>query len=220
MLRSRFRPAWLCGATLAFAVCAGLAQAQTTAAKAPRPLVLNQTQYRVRAGEFVEIDADADTVEFVANAKSRNVATSGATTPGFVFGPNETGDRIRLAASLALNAGEYQVNISASGEAGDERAAALDVMIEPMQAVPVTASQPPVILLSGWQQSCPVAVTSPPSASTFGYLEQYLASYDSVPAVYWFDNCAVCPSCSVEQLSAYLGQVISTIQYTNGAPAI
>jgi len=195
-----------------------VAQAQTEAPIHPqsRPLALNAKTYHVRVGEPVEIDAPPDVLDFLTRAKSRRVVTAAAETPGFVFGPSEAGDKILLVASLALRVGEYQVGISASDDAGRERTATLDIVVEPMASVPLNATQPPVILLNGWQESCPVTVTSPPSASTFDYLEQYLTSYDNVSTVYWFDNCAVCPSCTVEQLSADLGQVINSIQYTNG----
>jgi uncharacterized protein (TIGR03437 family) len=93
----------------------------------------------------------------------------------------------------------------------------LDVTLEAMQAVPLSATQPPVILLNGWQFSCPITVTSPPSASTFGNLEDYLTQFDSVPLVYWFDSCQ-CPDCSIEELGGDLAQTIGSIQYTSGTP--
>jgi len=51
-----------------------------------------------------------------------------------------------------------------------------------------------------WQFSCPITVTSPPSASTFGNLEDYLTQFDSVSTGVWFDSCQ-CPDCSIEELA-------------------
>jgi len=144
---------------LAFAVCS-VARAQTNTSILPqsRPLILSQTQYRVRAGESIAIDAPNDSVDFLKHAKSRRIVTEEGRTPGFVFGPSKSGDQILLVAALSLKAGEYQVSISASDEAGNERTAKLNIAAEPMQSVPVSATQPPVILLDGWQLQCPVAV--------------------------------------------------------------
>jgi hypothetical protein len=131
MPRSRFRPAWLCGTTLAFATCAGLIQAQTTDPKTPRPLVLNQTHYRLRAGERIAIDAPAETVDFVRKAKDRVVRSPAAQGNGLAFGVNRLGDQAVLAASLRTRPGAYNITISATRESGEVRAAAINVTVIP-----------------------------------------------------------------------------------------
>jgi pimeloyl-ACP methyl ester carboxylesterase len=149
------------------------------------------------------------------HAKTRRVEIDGKEARGIVVGPNVAGDQILLAASLTMKPGEYSVKLSAFSESGEERMAALDVSLEPMQAVPLAAMQPPVILLNGFQLACPIPVTSPPSAETFGNLESELNSA-GIP-VYFFDNCKQGSGDeSIEVLAAYLGQVISTLRYTDG----
>jgi len=125
-----------------------------------------------------------------------------------------------LAAYLALKPGEYRARLSASSESGEERTITIDVTVEPMATVPLNATQPTVILINGWQLSCPITVTTPLSASTFYNLQEYLLQFDNVPVVYWFDNCAACPAgdCSIEQLGADLAQVITSIDYENSTP--
>ena len=183
-----------------------------------RPLTVFQTRYRLRAGEATRVDAPRETLDFLIHAKTRRVEVAGMEKRrGFVVGPSPEGDQVLLAAYLALNPGEYRVKLSAFSESGDERMTMLDVTLEAMQAVPLSATQPPVILLNGWQFSCPITVTSPPSASTFGNLEDYLTQFDSVPLVYWFDSCQ-CPDCSIEELGGDLAQTIGSIQYTSGTP--
>jgi uncharacterized protein (TIGR03437 family) len=148
-------------------------------------------------------------------AKTRRVEIDGKEEHGIVAGLNVEGDQILLAASLTMKPGEYSVKLSAFSESGEERMAALDVWLEPMQAVPLAAMQPPVILLNGFQLSCPIPVTSPPSAETFGNLESELNSAGI--SVYFFDNCKQGSGDeSIEVLAADLGQVISTLRYTDG----
>jgi uncharacterized protein (TIGR03437 family) len=198
------------------AICA-LGQSQLSGGSI-RPLVLNKTEYRLRAGESASVDAPTETLDFLLHAKTRRIEIAGQKKRlGFVVGPNPAGDQVLLAAYLALKPGEYRVKLSASNESGEERMTTVDVTLEPMQPVPLNATQPPVILLNGWQFSCPVTVTAPLSASTFGSLESYLSEFDSVPVVYWFDNCQ-CPDCSIEELGGDLGQAMNLIQYTNGTP--
>lgn len=205
-------PGWLLGQT------DSAAAGSENHGRMDRPLAVFQTRYRLRAGESARIDAPPETLDFLLHAKTRRVGIAGKEPRGFVVGPNVTGDQVLLAAYLALKPGEYRVKLSAISESGDERATTLDVMVEAMQAVPLNATQLPVVLLNGWQSSCPIAVTSPLSASTFGNLENYLTKFDSVPLVYWFDNCAACPDCSIEELGSDLAQVINSIQYEDGTP--
>ncbi len=83
-----------------------------------------------------------------------------------------------------------------------------------------SASQPPVVLVDGWQLPNGISVCAVPADSTaaFGNLAQYLLNTNSVPGVFFFSNCAQCPGCTLEALGAALGAFINSITYTNGTP--
>ncbi len=210
-----FQPAWLCAFALALAVGAGLAQAQALDPKAGRPLVLNQTRYRLRAGERIVLDAPAETLDFVRSAKSRTAAIRGAKGRGFAIGPTRKGDQILLAASLTTKPGEYTVSVSAVSQSGEVRAEAIDVVLDPPKTVPSTATAPPVVLLNGWQigisnDGCPPST----AADTFGNtINHYLGN---APVVYFFDNCVEDQNGLIEDLGSTLGEVLNLIQYDTG----
>jgi len=201
-----------------------IAQAQTpgqTVQSSVRPLAVNESRYTLRAGEPVRVVASAETVEFVRTAKTRRATVrGGGARSGFVVGTNASGDEILLAASLTMPPGSYIVDFSAISETGEERVTTLAVTLNPLQPVPSTATQPPVVLLNGWQfqitNSCPVSVASPYASSvTFGSLEQMLYNA-GVPVVYFFDNCVEYPNGSIENLGGVLGEVLNLITYSNG----
>jgi pimeloyl-ACP methyl ester carboxylesterase len=139
--------------------------------------------------------------------------------PALTFGPNLRADGVLIAAAHTVKPGEYTVTLSATSETGEERVTTLSVVLNPMQPVPSTATRPPVVLLNGWQfgpsnGGCPI---SSGSSDTFGNLAQYLGD-DSVPVVYFFDNCVECPHCKIEDLGNTLAQFMNLIQYDTGAP--
>jgi len=184
-----------------------------------RPLALLQTRYRLRAGQSTRIAAAAETRDFILKAKTRRLEIEGAEAHGFVVGPSIAGDEVLLAASLTARPGEYSLTVSAISEDGDARATPLSVVLDPLQPVPSTATQPPVVLLNGWQigitnGGCPISSSS---ADTFGSLESDLRSTDGVPVVYFFDNCVECPNCIIEELGGYLLQVLNLVRYDTGA---
>ena len=195
------------------AICA-LAQSESPSGPIS-PLAVNTTRYRLRAGESVKIDAPPETLDFVLHAKARRVEIAGKEKRGIVVGPNRARDQILLAVSLAMKPGEYTLTLSATAEAGERRDATLSITVDALAAVPSNATQPPVILLNGWQG---LTCSPSPASGTFGNLADYLTQYDSVPVVYWFDNCAVCLDCSIEELGSDLAQTVNSIQYTNGTP--
>jgi pimeloyl-ACP methyl ester carboxylesterase len=182
-----------------------------------RPLALTQTRYQLRAGEPARISAPRETLDFLLKAKNRSIQIAGQETKGFVAGSNIRGDQVLIAASLRMRPGEYAVTLSAADDKGEERETTLDVVLDPMQPVPSTATKPPVTLLNGWQlglfNSCPISTNG--SVGTFGDLAQYLQG-DGVPVVYFFDNCVECPNCKIEDLGNALGQFLNLIQYDNG----
>ena len=184
-------------------------------------LTVFQTRYRLRAGEPAKIDAPPETLDFLLHAKSRHVRIDGKEARGIVVGPNRARDQMLLAASLTMKPGEYTVTLSAVSEAGEERAADVDVTLDPMQPVPSNSTVPPVVLLNGWQRlgvglnglsTCP---TSTPE-ETFGQLGSELMNQNNVPVVYWFDNCVEDLNGPIEDLGNILGDVLNLIRYTNG----
>jgi uncharacterized protein (TIGR03437 family) len=186
-------------------------------------LTLHQSRYRLRAGESTGLDTPPETLDFLLHAKARRVEIVGNAPRGIVVAPNRAGDQILVAVSLAMRPGEYTLTLSATAEAGEKRDATLSVTVDALTPVPSNATQPPVILLNGWQapglaSSCPPS----PASQTFGVLENNLTQSpplgDNVPVVYWFDNCAACPNCSIETLGNDLAQVIASIRYDNATP--
>jgi uncharacterized protein (TIGR03437 family) len=182
-----------------------------------RLMELQQTRYELRAGEPAQISAASDALNFLLKAKSRRIEIQGAKAEGLVVGPNRAGDGILLAASLRAKPGEYTVTLSAKSEAGEERQAALTMVVQPRQAVPSGSARPPVVLLNGWEvgftNSCPISGSA---ADTFGNLASYLVS-DGVPIVYLFDNCVEDPNQPIEVLGNDLGTFLNSIQYDTGA---
>jgi uncharacterized protein (TIGR03437 family) len=205
------------------AVCA-LAQSQSNSGSI-RPLVVTTTQYRLRAGERVAIDAAPETVDFMRGATKRTAAPIPEQARPFAIAPNILGDQVLLGVPLATAPGEYEVTISAVSRSGEERRATVSVTVDALATIPASATAPPVVLLDGWQQpsltsSCPM---SNDSTGTFGNLGQYLhyppASSDyAAPAVYFFENCTECPNCAIEQLGADLATFLNSVQYTDGTP--
>lgn len=208
--------------------CAASATAQAPEAGKPRtvrPMTLNQTTYRLRAGEPTSVDAPRETLDFLLHAKTRRIEIDGKEAPGIVIAPNRAGDQILLAASLRMKPGEYAVKLSGTSEGGEERITTLAVVLDPLQTVPSTATQPPVVLLNGWQPPTWSSLllsgsTCPPSTpeETFGSLSNDLQASDGVPVAYWFDNCVEDANMPIEILGNDLGEVLDLIQYDTGAP--
>lgn len=182
-----------------------------------KAMELQQSRYELRMGEPAQVSASRETLDFLLTAKSRRIEVGGAQAEGLVAGPNRAGDGMVLAASARVKPGEYAVTLSATSQAGEERQAALTMVVQPRQTVPSGATRPPVVLLNGWEtgfaNSCPVSNSS---AATFGNLAPYLVS-DGVPVVYLFDNCVEDPNQSIEVLGNDLGAFLKSIQYDNGA---
>ena len=135
----------LCSVSYAAPVC--LLLVSTAGAQPRRSLGLNERRITFHAGEAAHLSASDDDAQFVRSAKAR---TAKAEHQGFVFGVDSRGEMM-LAASLTTPPGEYAVSISAMSQAGEERDAVVNVVLNPMQAVPSTATKPPVVLLNGWQ---------------------------------------------------------------------
>src|ERR1035438_9030807 len=186
-----------------------------------RAMAVHETRYVVRAGEAVAIQAPQETLDFLANARSRRVDIVAPDPPvsagRLVAAPNRAGDQVLLGASLRMSPGEYTVKLSAASAAGEERQTTLAVTVLSMPPVPSNSKRAPVVLLNGWETgftgTCPIASSS---SDTFGNLAQYLVQ-DGVPVVYLFDNCLEDSGQLVETLGNDLGTFLNTIQYDTGA---
>jgi uncharacterized protein (TIGR03437 family) len=184
-------------------------------------MAVHETRYVLRAGEATAIQAPQETLDFLANARSRrlDIVTPDAPVSGgrLVAAPNRDGGQILLGASLRMKPGEYTVKLSASNAAGEERQTSLAITVLPLVTVPSNSKRPPVVLLNGWQTgftgTCPVAGSS---SDTFGNLAQYLVA-DGVPVVYLFDNCLEDSGQLIETLGNDLGDFLNTIKYDTGA---
>lgn len=184
-----------------------------------KALVVRQSRYEIPAGGTVEMAAPQETLDFLKNARSRQVEIvndGAAAGGGLVAAPNGAGDQILLGASLRTNPGEYTVKVSAVNAAGEQQLATLSIAVKPRVTVPSSAKRPPVVLLNGWVSgvtgACPIAGSS---SDTFGNLAQYLVS-DGVPVVYLFDNCLEDAGQTVETLGNDLGDFLKTIKFDNG----
>ena len=180
--------------------CGGAAQAGA--------LALNQTHYRLRAGESTFIDAPAATRDFVRSARTN-------ATSGFALGPSRDGSVV-IAVSPLAKPGRYGVAFRAIAKTGEMRSATITVDVDAVPPVPLNSTVPPIVFLDGWQLSCPGTLTG-----TFGALPPLLQESSIYPgnaAVYFFDNCAACPGCTIEALGALLGQFIASLVYQDGTP--
>jgi len=189
------------------------AQSQAAGQQTPN---LKKTAYVLRAGEAVRIEASPETRDFFLSAKERRVAVEGPRSTGLVVGPSVSGKEILLGASLLTKAGDYNIKVTAIGERGEEREAVLSVTVAALRPVAAATSQPPVLLLNGWEisqtSSCPITT----AAETFGSLPQFMQDA-GVPNVYFFDNCVECPNCLIENIGNVLAQAVNSIADTTGA---
>ena len=197
--------AWLLSA------CAACVSAQI------RPMAIEQTQQKIRAGDPIQLNAPSETIDFLLKATERSATALNGSDGKFAIGPNRAGDQVMVAASLGTRPGEYAVQLSATNAAGEQRQAVMDVVVSPRATVPSSATRPPVVLLNGWEtgftNACPISTDS---TDTFGNLAKYLIA-DGVPVVYFFDNCKEDPNQPIEVLANDLAKFLGTITYDNGA---
>ena len=131
-------------------------------------------------------------------------------------GQQDSGE-LFLAVPVTMPPGTYDLTLTLGRAETDAVQAVLRVTVEPLPALAI-GTRTPVVLMNGLQLSlfstCPVSSSS---EGSFGSLENYLNS-DGVPGVLFFDNCRECPDCAIEDLGSRLGQVLSTLRYTDGTP--
>ncbi len=206
----------LLDAKFQWAVALLLCCAAPTPAQTPRPLVVHQNSYEMKAGESVQVSAPDETVAFLLKSKSLNVQLDDADATTLVAGPDRSGTQLRLAARPKTKPGTYTAKVSATSATGEQRTTTLSVTVKLRVTVPNGSARAPVVLLNGWETgftgTCPISSSS---SDTFGNLAQYLIS-DGVPVVYYFDNCAVDPNETVEVLGNDLATFLNTIKYDNG----
>ena len=178
---------------------------------------VEQTSYEIKAGESVQIAAPQETLDFLLKSKNVRVHLNDAQSTALVAGPNRAGNQIMVAVPPRTKPGTYTATVSATSAAGEQRVTTLSLVVKPRQKVPTGSTQPPVVLLNGWELgftgACPI---SSASSDVFGNLANYLTQIDGVPVVYFFDNCAIDPSQTIETLGNDLATFLSTIQYENG----
>lgn len=204
---------------LLLAACAALLASSAQAQ--PRPLPLQQTHYRLRAGEQILLSAPPESIALARGTKTQVLDTRGHEMRGFVFRLAENRNALFLTAALTTPPGTYQLTLSVTQETGATFHAATSVVLDPMTPVPATATQPPVVLLNGFQlaltPTCQPSTTTPHSAETFGSLQTQLLAA-GVPVVYFFDNCVEAPDAKIEDIGNALAQVMNLIVDTNGNP--
>ena len=179
----------------------------------PTRLVVADSQYRLAAGGTRAIRLDSESARFVAGSDRISSSTFPLGESRIGVGVDGVDKSPFLFAPFSTPAGTYSVQVSAQSKSGEERTATVQVTVDPLPPL-AAGARPPVILMNGWQVFCLPAASS---ASTFGNLEQYLKR-DGSPSVLFFDNCRECPGCLIEELGSRLGQVISLLRDTDGAP--
>ena len=190
--------------------------ASTAAVHAAESLTLYQSTFTLQPGQATQVPADSGTISFLNTAASRKLTVGNSTASSFVVSPSRDRSAVILGASLRTKPGSYNVTLSATSSAGEQRVTTFNVVVDALPTVPSSSTRPPVVLLNGWEtgysNSCPVATSS---SETFGNLAQYLVS-DGVPDVYLFDNCLEGPNDTIETLASDLGTFLNSITYDNG----
>ncbi len=205
------------------ALVLGLARLAIPAAAQTDParLVLERQDYQLRPGHAIPLQVYPATHDFLRHAQQRRLTLHGPSDKGLAAGPNAEGDAILLAASLLATPGDYSVDLAAQSANGETRAATFHVQVLARESVPATASQPPVILINGWTPGTPSCfLAANQLADTFGSLGTQLNNA-GIPQIY-FDTCAECPNCTIENLGIMLNILINgsatqnPLEYTNG----
>jgi len=181
---------------------------------ATRQLRLNADGYSIAAGETAIIRVAAE--ERRLTAQPRKLSSQTSPDPGQQIGigqDKETGE-LFLAVPLAMPPGTYYVSVSVAEGGADDAQTVLRVTVEPLPRLAL-GQRPPVVLMNGWQFTCPPAKSS---REAFGFLEEYLHQ-DGIPPsnVIFFDNC-LGPNDPIEDLGEKLGQVLSMLRYVDGTP--
>jgi uncharacterized protein (TIGR03437 family) len=204
---------------LLFVACSGLFGQKGGIAPDDRPrLALARTDYALQPGATVELEGPEATLGLLSKAAKRS-ATGDGNDNWVTVGPDISGTRFLVAASLLAPPGEYTVLVSGLDDQGQERSTEIKVSVAPLPRVAANAIRAPVVLLNGWQlglaSSCPLST----SFDTFGTLESALLA-DGVPQVYYFDNCREGKNLKIEDLGDRLRAFLELIRSTNESPIL
>ena len=179
-------------------------------------VTFERAQYEAQAGKAVEIRVSPEMQDRFRDGTHSRVLINGENSAAFAIGSSGEETTVLLATSFTVQPGDYHLTLSTKDSGGEEWEGDVEVRVDPMPRVNIAAVQPPVILLNGFQVSCPVTATNPPSAQTFGSLETQLTVAGI--QVFFFDNCKQGNGDeSIESLAAYLGQAIASLHYTDGS---
>jgi uncharacterized protein (TIGR03437 family) len=175
-----------------------------------RPMMLDQTEYRLRAGESADIAAP-----------QLKLITAVTTVPEVRYpiraSVQPDGKSIRLTVPPTTPRGAYTVTLFALDSSEAARTGSVHMTVEPMQLAPsAPPGTVPVILLNGWQALCTTSdSTIPASVGTFGQLAYQLQSEEL--SVAFFNNCSY-PDIPIESLGVELAAFMSDLNYADGTP--
>ena len=169
---------------------------------------------RMTAGEARSVEGEPGGGRLASIISSR-------TEPELEFPPVvsvDEGGAIRVTVPPATPRGEYRIQIAARAEDGNTASFSLALIVDAVTVGPPTSGKPPVVLLNGFQLSCP---TNPDStlasaAGTFGQLPALLQS-DGLSVVF-FNNCVYGAGAAIEALAAQLKSYLGSLTYTDGSP--
>ncbi|HLH41464.1 MAG TPA: hypothetical protein VKV74_00660 [Bryobacteraceae bacterium] len=143
------------------------------------------------------------------------------TEPALEFPPvvslDQTG-AIRVTVPPATPQGQYRMRIAARAEDGSTASFGLALTVDTVTVEASSSGKPPVVLLNGFQLSCPANPDSTlaSAASTFGQLPALLQS-DGLSVVF-FNNCVYGAGAAIESLAKQLGAYLGSLSYTDGSP--
>ena len=146
---------------------------------------------------------------------------SAQTEPPVEFPPVVTVDEsgsIRVTVPPATPRGEYRLQIATRGEDGSTASFSMTLTVDAVTVGPSSSGKPPVVLLNGFQLSCPSNPDSTlaSAADTFGQLPTLLQS-DGLSVVF-FNNCVYGAGAAIEALAAQLKTYLGSLVYTDGSP--
>lgn len=143
------------------------------------------------------------------------------TEPPLEFPPLVSVDEsgaIRMTVPPATPRGEYRVVVAARTEDGRDASFDVALTVDAVTVGPPSSGKPPVVLLNGFQLSCPANPDSTlaSAADTFGQLPSLLQS-DGLSVVF-FNNCVYGPGAAIEALASQLKTYLASLAYTDGSP--
>src|SRR5579863_6742260 len=123
---------------------------------------------------------------------------------------------VRLTVPPATPRGNYRISLTGRAADGAEASATFALTIDAV-TLPVSAKTP-VILMNGWQFSCPdnPDSTVAGAAGTFGQLASFLQT-DGLPVAF-FNNCVYGQDVAIEELAGQLAAYLASLAFSDGTP--